>query len=335
MAIPALKPHPRLRFSRKPAKLSPIQYLASATAPALSLTQNVACGAVARAAQILAMYPVDTIKVRIQVSRTSANSPLSAVSAAIRQGTLYRGVAFSMLGQVPYGMLTFGAYESLRSHFKTSLHDCPEWLHIILAASMGDAMGSLWLTPSEVVKSKTQAGLFQSPFAAVKATAAQGPSSFYQGYSAAIARDIPFRAIQLSLYERLRTLYANSPIRLENKKPLSALENLLLGAVAGTITAATTTPLDVIRTRMMSQASGSSALYKNAIDCVVKTVSREGPTALFKGIVPRCLLIGPSSAVFFLAYETTKSFFRRQQRGKEIAYVSKTPLPSRRLPRLL
>lgn len=323
--------HPRFRFSRTKAKLSPLHYLASATAPALTLTQNIACGAVARAAQILAMYPVDTIKVRIQVSRTS-KSTLSAVSAAIRQGTLYRGVAFSMLGQVPYGMLTFGAYESLRSYFKTSLHDCPEWLQIIFAASMGDAMGSLWLTPSEVVKSKTQAGLFPSPFAAVKATAAQGPSSFYQGYSAAIARDIPFRAIQLSLYERLRSLYANSPIRVENKKPLSALENLLLGAVAGTITAATTTPLDVIRTRMMSQASGTSALYKNAIDCVVKTVSREGPTALFKGIVPRCLLIGPSSAVFFLAYETTKSFFRRQQRGREIAHVSKTPLANRRRP---
>lgn len=292
---------PSSRIRSRPQKI-----IANPSALPLSLPQNLACGAVARIAQILSMYPLDTIKVRIQVSRTTAKSqPFLAARKAILRGSLYTGAGFSLLGQVPYGMLTFGLYETLRTTLRRRVPDVPEWAQIILAASAGDALGSLWLTPSEVIKSKTQAGVYPTPVAAIRATAAQGPFSFYQGYTAAIARDIPFRAIQLTLYERLRSWYAK-----KKGSQLSAVENLLVGAIAGTFTAASTTPLDVVRTRMMGQAAGASATYANAFDCVVKTVSKEGLTALFKGIVPRCMLIGPSSAVFFLAYEASKTFFR-------------------------
>lgn len=271
----------------------------------------------------------------MQVSRSIANTPISAFYSAVRQGALYRGVLVSLLGQVPYGMLTFGAYESLRAKFKTTFKNSPQWLQIILAASIGDAIGSLWLTPSEVIKSKTQAGSFASPLEAARATAAQGPLCFYQGYTAALARDIPFRAIQLSLYERIRSWYAGSSLRKQPNAPLSALENLLIGAVTGTLTAATTNPLDVVRTRMMSQDVGSSALYKNALDCIVKTVSKEGPAALLKGVLPRCIVIGPSTAVFFFVYETSKSFFRRQQLRRSAQHAFRTTLTSRRRPLLI
>lgn len=329
---------PDLRVSRAlatPRRRQPNIAASSASAvPATPLTvpQSLACGAFGRLVQILTMYPVDTIKTRIQVSRSSAAvqlSPLGAISAAVRQGTLYRGAAFSLLGQLPYGMLTFGLYETLRTAFNRRFPRLPQWAQIILAASAGDGIGSLWLTPSEVVKSKTQAGLYASPVAAVRATAKQGSRFFYQGYPAAIARDIPFRAIQLTLYERFRSWYVSR--RPGGGTTLAPWENLLIGAMSGTLTAMATTPLDVVRTRMMSQTSGPQALYKNALDCAVKTVSREGPTALFKGLAPRCVLLGPSSAVFFLAYEASKSFFRRRDPQKNVVTVSKGRVAARRM----
>lgn len=329
---------PTLRLSRariprpKPPQISTSSATAVPPTP-LTIPQSLACGAFGRLVQILTMYPVDTIKTRIQVSRistpSSKASPLAPLSAALQQGSLYRGAAFSLLGQIPYGMLTFGLYETFRTHFSKRFPQLPDWAQIILAASAGDAVGSLWLTPSEVVKSKTQAGLYATPVAAARATAKQGSRFFYQGYFAAIARDIPFRAIQLSLYERFRSWYTSH--RGGATTQLSPIENLLIGALSGTVTAVFTTPLDVIRTRMMSQASGSQALYKNALDCIVKTVSKEGPTALFKGIAPRCVLLGPSSAVFFLAYEASKSFFRRRQRNSTMLRVSTLRVARRRL----
>lgn len=328
----------QIRFSAAVRKPNPPNEPTSSTASAvpvqpLTITQSLMCGAVARAAQILTMFPVDTIKTRVQVSRIAVAavrpSPIAQLSSAIQKGNLYRGAAFSLCGNIPYGMLTFGLYETIKTKlFGNSKFSCPEWLQIVIAASTGDAIGSLWLTPSEVVKSKTQAGVFPSPVAAIRAISNQGPLGFYQGYGAAIARDIPFRAIQLSLYERARSWYVK-----RSRKPaqqITAIENLLMGAICGTLTAATTTPLDVIRTRMMSQGTGGTALYKNAIDCLSKTVSQEGVGALFRGIGPRCFLIGPSSAVFFLAYEASKSFFRSRHQRHYPARVALAPIKRRR-----
>lgn len=47
------------------------------------------------------------------------------------------------------------------------------------------------------------------------------------------------------------------------------------------------TPADVIKTRVMNQptdpATGRGLLYKGTFDCVKKTISEEGVTAMYKG----------------------------------------------------
>lgn len=65
---------------------------------------------------------------------------------------------------------------------------------------------------------------------------------------------------------------------------LSGVDAAVLGALAGTIAAALTTPLDVLRTRQMTTGGN---------------LGRD----LFAGLGPRVALIGPSCAVFFIAYE--------------------------------
>lgn len=294
-------------------------------APPLTVPQTLSCGAIARAVQIVSSFPVDTIKTRIQSAQRSMaplskspSSPFSPITSALSKGRLFSGVGVTLLGQVPYGMLTFGLYESLQTYLSRSASNIPNWLRIVLAASIGDAIGSLWLTPSEVVKSKTQTGLYGSPVSTIRSLAATGPLSFYQGYAAAIARDVPFRAVQMLLYDQCRRVYSifkkrSSNLLTEDVK-LTSMENLFVGAVAGTITAIVTTPLDVIRTRMMCQPTGANAIYRNAFDCVVKTVSGEGVFALLKGIGPRAVLVGPSTAVFFATYEACKSFFHSRSR---------------------
>eukprot|EP00173_Palmaria_palmata_P000090 Plantae.Rhodophyta-Palmaria_palmata.ctg1041.p1 GENE.Plantae.Rhodophyta-Palmaria_palmata.ctg1041~~Plantae.Rhodophyta-Palmaria_palmata.ctg1041.p1 ORF type:complete len:232 (+),score=24.24 Plantae.Rhodophyta-Palmaria_palmata.ctg1041:31-696(+) len=216
-------------------------------------------------------------------------------------------------------MITFGVYETLKSEvFAKRLPDVPISLAIVISACIGDSLGSLALTPAEVVKSKVQAGLYRSSSDAITNIARRGGvKGFYQGYGAALSRDLPFRAIQLTLYESVRSRYSEWVLR-RHTREMTAIENLLMGALTGTVTAAVTTPLDVLRTRMMSQSPGTGAAYKGTIDCLVKTVRTEGPKALCRGIVPRMALIGPSAAVFFVAYEQSKSFFRRRQLRKTL-----------------
>ena len=81
---------------------------------------------------------------------------------------------------------------------------------------------------------------------------------------------------------------------------LAAWEGAVVGAVAGSFSAAVTTPLDVLKTRMMT---GSALGAASVFEAAQLIITKEGPTALFKGIAPRVGLIGPSCAVFFMVYE--------------------------------
>ena len=67
-----------------------------------------------------------------------------------------------------------------------------------MASLLGDLTGSLCLCPSEVIKQKMQAGIFQTEREALGFIwKAKGILGFYEGYTGGLVRDIPFRVAQL------------------------------------------------------------------------------------------------------------------------------------------
>lgn len=95
------------------------------------------------------------------------------------------------------------------------------------------------------------------------------------------------------------------------RRDLHDPENAAIGAFAGAITGAITTPLDVIKTRLMIQ--GSANQYKGIFDCVQTILKEEGPPALLKGIGPRVLWIGIGGSIFFGVLERTKKILAERQ----------------------
>ena len=69
-----------------------------------------------------------------------------------------------------------------------------------------------------------------------------------------------------------------------SRTELNAMETSVVGALAGAVTGVLTTPLDVIKTRMMTQ--GSSGRYLSIADCASKIVREEGAAAFFKASAP-------------------------------------------------
>lgn len=61
---------------------------------------------------------------------------------------------------------------------------------------------------------------------------------------------------------------------------LSAGETSVVGALAGAVTGLVTTPLDVIKTRLMTQ--GVSRKYDGIFDCARKIAKQEGTATFFK-----------------------------------------------------
>ena len=248
---------------------------------------------VGRSVSIFTMFPVDTIKTRLQMGQPN---PFSLKG-------LYNGVGGSLFGQVPYGVLTFGSYEMYKKAFLERLPEVKPAFVYALAAVCGDITGSGWVCPSEVVKQQTQAGMYANTGEAIKGIfAKKGIGGFYQGYLGSLARDVPFRVAQLVSYELTKNFY----VRLKKDGDsgddvnLSAAESAICGALAGSFSAAITSPLDRIKTLLMTD----SAAYGGTVgSCISKIWRDEGVAGLCQGMVPRVVLIAPSVAIFFIAYE--------------------------------
>ncbi|KAL8172391.1 hypothetical protein V2J09_024195 [Rumex salicifolius] len=222
---------------------------------------------------------------------------------------LYSGLAANLAGVLPASALFVGVYEPTKEKL---LNFFPENLsalaHIMICFSMiiqtagvvGGAASSIIRVPTEVVKQRMQTGQFACALDAVRLIVSkEGLRGLYAGYGSFLLRDLPFDAIQFCIYEQLRLGY-----KLAAKRELNDPENAIIGAFAGAITGAVTTPLDVIKTRLMIQ--GTSHRYKGIVDCVKTITQEEGSHVFLKGLGPRVLWIGLGGFIFFGVLERTK-----------------------------
>jgi len=111
-------------------------------------------------------------------------------------------------------------------------------------------------------------------------------------------REIPFTIIQFPLYEHMKSLWASY----ENVEKISPHKGALCGSIAGGFAAAVTTPLDVLKTRLMLSKERMSVF-----SIAKKIVSEEGYKVLFSGIGPRTMWISAGGAIFLGVYETVSS----------------------------
>lgn len=106
--------------------------------------------------------------------------------------------------------------------------------------------------------------------------AREGVRGLYAGYGSFLLRDLPFDAIEFVVYEQLKKTVKATKGGVDP----TPLETSALGAVAGAVTGLVTTPLDVIKTRLMIQ--GANKTYKGVVDCATQIARQEGTGALFR-----------------------------------------------------
>lgn len=245
-----------------------------------------------------ALYPIDTIKTRLQAAQGGGKIILK---------DLYSGLAGNLAGVLPASAIFVGVYEPTKQKLLKSFPENLSAVAHLTAGAIGGAASSLVRVPTEVVKQRLQTGQFASAPDAVRLIVAkEGFKGLYVGYGSFLLRDLPFDAIQFCIYEQIRIGY-----RLAARRDLNDPENAIIGAFAGAITGAITTPLDVIKTRLMVQ--GSANQYKGICDCVRTIVKEEGTHALLKGIGPRVLWIGIGGSIFFGVLERTKQILAQKR----------------------
>jgi solute carrier family 25 S-adenosylmethionine transporter 26 len=212
-------------------------------------------------------------------------------------------------------------------HRHTDIQD--EAFSHMSAASIGEAAACLVRVPTEVIKSKLQTssqqhavGLFPTIRLVLQERHGGSPISFvvgglYRGYGITLFREIPFAMIQFPLYERFKLWWRRydeqrqHDLQQPQQPPfVLSLQAAACGSVSGGIAAAFTTPLDVIKTRLMLGQDQYGHYYRGAWDVIQRTYRQDGSKAFWRGIQPRVMWISIGGFVFFGAYEGSKTVLR-------------------------
>lgn len=81
---------------------------------------------------------------------------------------------------------------------------------------------------------------------------------------------------------------------------LESTYRFTLGSIAGAVGATAVYPIDLVKTRMQNQRTGSfigELMYRNSIDCFKKVIRHEGIFGLYRGLVPQLMGVAPEKAI--------------------------------------
>lgn len=331
-------------------------------------TRSVIAGALAGLTVDFSLYPLDTIKTRLQSQFLQSRHQKATILTTRHTfyGTIrsmYAGLPSALLGSMPSAASFFVIYDGVKRSLlasPTTASSSPsnkEGTRIqrystpaihMLASSLGEIAACAIRIPTEVVKQRAQAGLFNgsslSTFLDILALRhRQHPNQgshggggggyltlvkeLYRGGAVTVAREVPFTIVQFSLWEYLKEVYSTRQhVRFGREDGVvTAIESAVFGSAAGAVAAGLTTPLDVLKTNMM--------LARRQDGVKGDTLSREGPASimwriwreerwrgLFRGVVPRIAWISVGGAIFLGTYQWVSNRLGRERSTRRVYY---------------
>ncbi|KAL2117241.1 hypothetical protein VTJ04DRAFT_9409 [Mycothermus thermophilus] len=231
---------------------------------------------------------------------------------------LYSGLSASLLRQLTYSTTRFGIYEELKSRFAprhidpaTGKPKAPSMGVLIAMASASGFIGGIAGNAADVINVRMQHDASLPPAqrrnyahaldGLVRMVREEGVGSLFRGVWPNSGRAIAMTASQLASYDVFkRTLLRLTPMHDNMATHFTA--SFLAGVVAATVTS----PIDVIKTRVMS-SSGDHGV----IGVLKEVYAKEGMRWMFKGWVPSFLRLGPQTICTFVFLESHRKVYRK------------------------
>ncbi|KAK7030635.1 hypothetical protein R3P38DRAFT_3394049 [Favolaschia claudopus] len=269
---------------------------------------NMLAGALAGISEHAVMYPVDSIKTRMQVFSaspagiyTGVGQAFTRISSTEGMRALWRGVSSVVLGAGPAHAVHFGVLEAVKE-LAGGNRGGSQWVATSLAGASATIAADALMNPFDVIKQRMQVhkSEFRSVYTCAKVVFRnEGLGAFYVSYPTTLAISIPFNAIQYTVYEQLKRV-------MNPKHEYSPGTHITAGAVAGAVAAAVTTPLDVAKTILQTRGTSHDPEIRNVrgmMDALRIIWAKDGLKGYARGLTPRVITIMPSTALCWLSYE--------------------------------
>ncbi|KAL2731365.1 mitoferrin-1-like isoform X1 [Vespula squamosa] len=282
--------------------------------PTTSVGVNMTAGAFAGIMEHCIMYPVDSVKTRMQSLIPGPGGGGGIGNVLLRmmrqEGLLrpFRGMGAMVAGAGPAHALYFSCYEFLKDKFMSSKPHS-QFNHLVYGAAgcVSTILHDGVMNPAEVIKQRLQ--MYNSPYRNVISCIKlvykrEGVYAFYRSYTTQLAMNVPFQSIHFIAYE-----FAQSMTNPDHS--YSPQAHMISGAMAGAIAAGLTTPLDVCKTLLNTQQDGMKA--RGMIDAVKKVYRLGGVKGFCRGMNARVLYQMPATAICWTSYEFFKYILRSKQ----------------------
>ncbi|KIP10040.1 hypothetical protein PHLGIDRAFT_85767 [Phlebiopsis gigantea 11061_1 CR5-6] len=285
--------------------------------PNAGLAVNMMAGSLAGITEHAVMFPVDSIKTRMQVFATSPaavytgiGNAFSRISSTEGMRALWRGVSSVIMGAGPAHAVHFGVYEAVKEMMGGNVHGSQnQWIATSVAGASATIASDALMNPFDVIKQRMQVheSQFRSAFTCARTVyRTEGLNAFYISYPTTLTMTVPFTAVQFTVYEQIKSFLNPTGV-------YSPTAHIVSGGLAGAVAGAVTTPLDVAKTLLQTRGTSQDAEIRHARgmqDAFRIIWRRDGFKGFARGLAPRVLTFMPSNALCWLSYEFFKAAIR-------------------------
>lgn len=283
--------------------------------------------------EALVCHPLDTIKVRMQLSKrgkASGTKPRGFIATGISIASketplgLYKGLGAVLTGIVPKMAIRFTSYEWYKQALADKDGKVAGSSNFIAGLAAGVTEAVLVVTPMEVVKIRLQAQFHSmaDPLDVPKYRNAahafytvlkeEGFGALWRGVSLTALRQGTNQAANFTAYTELKAIVQKNAA--DPTAPLPTYTTAGLGLISGAVGPFCNAPIDTIKTRLQRTPSepGQSAMSR-IIGIGSNMFKQEGPRAFWTGITPRVARVAPGQAVTFAVYEYLRDILEKRR----------------------
>lgn len=258
-----------------------------------------------------ATYPLDFLKTRLQLDQATRPAGLVATAAGVlrREGAAaaYAGLPAAVLRHLPYTSIRVSTFETLRDWGRRRAgggNDAAAPLPwTLLCGLTAGGLGQAAAVPADLVKIRMQRspGRYRGVAHAFRSIWREegGAAALWRGSAPAVQRAALVNLGELSTYDAAKRAVLASGAT-PGGDGVGA--HVLASMASGLVSAAVSTPADVVKTRLMAQ-DPTAPQYRGMVDCFLQTLRAEGARGLYKGFLPTWARLGPWQLTFWVTYE--------------------------------
>ncbi|CAK9827918.1 Mitochondrial 2-oxodicarboxylate carrier [Anthophora retusa] len=262
------------------------------------------------------MHPMDLIKTRFQLQvkivqqdalyYTGIHDCLKKMYVNEGLAAFWKGIIPPVIMETPKRAVKFFSFEQYKKLFNS--HTSQSMVFFCSGFLTGVTEGIL-VNPFEVVKVQMQsnrkhANDSPSTFTVTRRIVSEqgfGLKGLNKGLSATIMRNAVFNSFYLGIYSSTVPLLHN-----RNEYVPELVLKFAVGFISGTVASCMNIPFDVAKSRI--QGPQEAIQYKGTLRTIYIVYHREGFRALYKGLLPKILRLGPGGAIMLIVYENMKAY---------------------------